>query len=83
MISGDIEVNPGPADGQIHTLDIFHLNIRSIRHITKFRNFCLRFWIICFTETHLDSNVCDSDILLDGYDTTFRRNRNPQGGGIL
>lgn len=29
MISGDIEVNPGPADGQIHTLDI---NIRSIRH---------------------------------------------------
>lgn len=32
MISGDIEVNPGPADGQIHTLDIFHLNIRRIRH---------------------------------------------------
>lgn len=84
MISGDIEANPGPTDGQIHTLDIFHLNIRSIRHkIQSLETFVSDFDILCFTETHLDSKVCDSDILLYGYGTIFRRDRNSHGGGIL
>lgn len=42
ILSGDIEFNPGPTESQIHTLDIFHFNIRHKIQI-KFRNFCLRF----------------------------------------
>lgn len=84
MNSGDIELNPGPTEGQMHTLDIFHLNIRSIRHkIQSLETFVWDFDILCFTETHLDSNVSDNDILLTGYDTIFRRDRNSHGGGIL
>lgn len=71
MISGDIELNPSATEGQIHTLDIFHLNIRSIRHkIQSLETFVWDFDILCFTETHLDSNVSDNDILLSGYYTT-------------
>lgn len=84
MISGGLEVNPGPTEGQIHTLDIFHLNIRSICHkIQCLETFVSDFNILCFTKTHLDSNVCDNDILLNGYDTIFRRDRNSHGEGIL
>lgn len=93
MISGDIELNPGPTDGQIDTLDIFHLYfiyfisihcIRSIRHkIQSLENFVSDFDILCFTETQLDCNVCDNEILLNGYDTIFCRDRNSHGGGIL
>lgn len=81
MISADIEFNPGPTEGQIHTLDIFHLNIR--HKIQSLETFVSDFDILCFTETHLDSNACDNDILLDGYDTIFRRDRNSHGGGIF
>lgn len=73
LTSGDIEVNSGPTEGKIHTLDIFHLNIRSIRHkIQSLKTFVSEFDILSLAKTHLDTNVCDNDILLNGYDTFFR-----------
>ena len=38
--------------------------------------------VVCFSETHLSSNIIDSDLLLNGYNL-FRRDRlNKSGGGI-
>ena len=53
----DIETNPGPET--IHDLSLLHLNIRSIRNKVEYivDNF-LDFQILCFTESHLNDNVC-------------------------
>ncbi|KAK3099985.1 hypothetical protein FSP39_012969 [Pinctada imbricata] len=40
------------------------------------------FDVICVTETHLDSNVPNSDVTIDGYDI-IRQDRSAHGGGIL
>ena len=83
VISGDIETNPGP-NTAIHTLDIFHLNVRSIRHkIQQLISTALDFDILCFTESHLCNNIRNEDIAIDGFNTIFRKDRNAFGGGVL
>ena len=48
----DIEMNPGPNVPGIKSLDIFHLNTRSIRNkIDNIRDLADDFHIICLTET--------------------------------
>ena len=40
--------------------------------------------IICVTESHLDTNIIDNDILIDGFfDQILRKDRNCFGGGVL
>ena len=40
--------------------------------------------IICATESHLDGNILDIDIGIDGFsDKIFRKDRNSFGGGVL
>lgn len=82
MISGDIEVNPGPMTDNV--LDIIHLNIRSIRHkIAHLNTLVHDFDILCFTETHLDDTVSNDSLSLDGFDTIYRKDRNCYGGGVM
>jgi hypothetical protein len=39
--------------------------------------------IICVTESHLDTNIIDNDILIDGFsDQILRKDRNCFGGGV-
>ena len=62
LLCGDIESNPGPIDQNVYTVDILHLNVRSIRN--KIENLLFltsEFDILCFTETHLDANILDRD----------------------
>jgi len=51
LLSGDIELNPGP---DYKALSVLHLNVRSIRNKLDYvaSNLC-NFDILCFTETHL------------------------------
>jgi hypothetical protein len=40
--------------------------------------------IICVTESHLDTNIIDNDIIIDGFsDQILRKDRNCFGGGVL
>jgi hypothetical protein len=40
--------------------------------------------IICVTESHLDTNIIDNDILIDGFsDQILRKDRNCFEGGVL
>ena len=52
----DIHTNPGPEPNEIHSLDIIHLNTRSIRNkLDYLSNVVASFQIACFSETHLDT----------------------------
>ena len=39
--------------------------------------------ILAFTETHLDGNVCNDDIMIENYDKPYRKDRTCHGGGLL
>jgi hypothetical protein len=41
------------------------------------------FDIVFFTEIHLDNQVLDSDIIIEGFETSSRKNRDSRGGGII
>jgi hypothetical protein len=82
LISGDIESNPGPSVWQ--SLDILHLNSRSIRNKTDSNKYLIKdFHILCFTETHLDPNILDGNVLIEGFKNISRRDRNSFGGGVM
>ena len=64
MLSGDVEVNPGPEKKDKDFLSIFHWNLNSISAYDYSKLFLLnlynsphKFDIICLSETYLDSNT--------------------------
>lgn len=86
ILSGDVETNPGPEHLHVtqFTLDIFHLNVRSIRNkFDQFLSLVSDYDILCFTESHLDSNIMNDEISIDGFNTIFRKDRNSYGGGVI
>ena len=78
MICMDIHPNPGPNDtNSAHTIDILHLNTRSIRNKLNFiSNLSNSYQVVCFSETHLDDKcTIDSNSLhLEGFDIPLRKN---------
>lgn len=71
---GDVENNPGPIEDNAYTLDILHLNVRSIRNkIENLLYLVSDIDILCFTESHLDTNVLDKDITIEGSNTIVRK----------
>jgi hypothetical protein len=67
LLSGDVEMNPGPTHGDVlnKSISILHHNIRSLRNkIQDIANIVDQFDIICFTETHLVHSISDVDIFL-------------------
>lgn len=82
ILSGDIELNPGPS---VNNLNIWYSNVRSLNH-TKLLSIkseiANEFDIIALTETFLHQNsTCDLN--LDGYHPLFRKDRaNRFGGGV-
>jgi hypothetical protein len=41
------------------------------------------FDIVVFTKTHLDNQLLDSDIIIEGFETPSRKNRDSRRGGII
>lgn len=82
-MSGDVERNPGPVD-DVNTLSFFHLNVRSIRKKMDFVkcNF-LNFDILCFTETHLTSQIISDHINLEGFNGIYGKDVSAYSSGIL
>ena len=82
LLSGDVEPNPGPYNG---TLDLLHLNIRSLRNKLEFiKDNLLNFDIMCFTETHLTEVITDEQILIDDfYHELFRKDFSSHSSGLI
>ena len=66
-------------------LSLIHLNIQSICPKLDIINGNLRdFDILCFTESWLDPNVNDSELMLDNFNIPFRHDRQDRaGGGVI
>ena len=76
MLSGDVEVNPGPKKKDKDCLSICHWNLNSISGYDYSKLFLLNscnslhmFDIICLSETYLDSNtpLHDDSLEISGY----------------
>ena len=94
MLSGDVNLNPGPQVNvqQQNKWDIFkkrglhflHLNINSLLpKIEDLRSIAklTHAAIIGISETKLDKTVFDSEVLIEGYDL-IRKDRNRNGRGV-
>ena len=80
----DVHPNPGPTPSDNSSLDILHLNTRSIRYKIEYLSVLLEsYHILCFSETHLDANVDTSSQAKEGFDTPIRKDRTRNGGGIM
>ena len=78
ILDNDIHQNPGTEE---YEFSVFHLNARSVRNNLSYLE---ESSIICVTESHLDGNILDTDIGIDGFsDKIFRKDRNSFGGGVL
>ena len=83
LICMDIQENPRPVSEGNYSLDIIHLNTRSIRNkIDYLSNLVESCQIACFSETHLDTDIDSNDLKFDGFDDPIRNVRNRNGGGI-
>ena len=76
ILSGDVEVNPGPTNSVSGCLSICHRNLNSISAHDYSKLFLLKadilvhkFDIICLSETYLDSTVSlyDGNLVISGY----------------
>ena len=84
LICMDIQENPGPVSEGNYSLDIIHLNTRSIRNkIDYLSNLVESCQIACFSETHFDTDIDSNDLKFDGFDEPIRKDRNRNGGGIM
>ena len=83
LICMDVHPHPGPIITDIHSLDIFHLNSRSIRHkLDNIYDVADDFHVLCFSETHLDPSIGTDALELEGFDTPLRKDRSQHGGRI-
>ena len=76
LLSGDVEINPGPRRNTDETFSICHLNLNSLLAYDYNKLFLLRAYItvhkfdaICLSETYLDSAVAsdDGNLEITGY----------------
>ena len=84
ILSGDIELNPGPDDTlREYCVSVLHCNMRSIRNQLEYiiGNFC-DFDCLCFTETHLDDSVENVNISFTDFSIPFRKDRTNHGGWL-
>ena len=94
MLSGDVEVNPGPKKKDKDCLSISHWNLNSISAYDYSKVFLLnsynslhKFDIICLSETCLDSNTPLDDENLEIFGYALVRSDHPsnakRGGACL
>ena len=70
----DIHSNRDPhmSDSDIGTLDIFHLNTRSIRNKTEdIVTVADEYYVLCFSETHLDHRIDTAALVIEGMTCRF------------
>ena len=88
IMSGDVLENPGPdlnTSADSDSLSIIHLNIRSIRNkIDYIKDSLADFDILCFTETHLNHDISNEELFIEGFQPVkFRKDVSPHSAGLL
>ena len=86
LICMDIHPNLGPASSDLNgtSLDIFHLNVRSIRNkLEDIYAIAEEYHILCSSETHLDQSIDSSSLVLEGFGLPIRKFRSQHGGGVM
>ena len=75
VLGNDVHPSAGPHD---YELSIVHLNARSVRNkLSYVEDIASESSIICVTESHLDTNIVDNDIIIDGFsDQILMKDRN-------
>ena len=59
-------------------------NARSIKgKSTELQILSCQYYILCLTETHIDSTFVNNEILFSSDKALYRRDRNVHGGGVL
>jgi hypothetical protein len=94
LLSGDINVNPGPPDTSNDCVNwgifkrrgyhLLHLNVNSLLpKVDELRTIAktTNAALIGITESKLDDSISDSEITIVGYDL-LRKDRNRHGGGV-
>ena len=80
LCCGDIHPNPGP---DTNFFSVMHLNIRSlIGKIDLIHAEYNTYDIICLSETWLNRDIPNKDIMIPGYHIPIRRDRLTRGGGV-
>ena len=72
LLSGDVELHPGPDTSSSQTLSIYHWNLNSLS-VRKFEKVNLlsafntlhNFDILCLSETYLNSGILSDDVNLE------------------
>ena len=95
--SGDVEKNPGPEDDNISdtassesfpvynaNFSVVHYNVQSVKYKLdiiepEFSNFS----VVALTETWLNELTTNQDLVMNNFQTPFRRDRDDSHGGIL
>jgi len=79
VLDNDVHPNPGPRE---HEFSVFHVNARSVRNkIFYIEDIASESSVICITESHLDNNVSNSDMVIDEFSCDiFRKDRSCFGG---
>ena len=87
LMSGDVAENPGPLENRHEAqncISLAHLNIRSIRtKLDYIKDFFMDFDILCFTETHLNDEVKNDFLMLDGFSDPIRFDKSAFSSGLL
>ena len=95
LLSGDIEVNPGPTSSQnlipniskscSSNISIVHYNVQSFLNKKDILYAELHhFDVVAFSETWLTNNTNNEDILFSNYHVPYRKDRSTDAhGGIL
>ena len=88
IMSGDVLENPGPdlnTSADSDSLSIIHLNIRSIRNkIHYIKDSLADFDILCFPETHLNHDISNEELFIEGFQPVkFRKDVSPHSAGLL
>ena len=83
ILSGDIEINPGPNYTNSNSLSIIHLNANRMKN--KLQQIQLRIKdidIVTISETWLGPEIADNDLILSGFHKPIRKDRDGTGGGV-
>lgn len=84
LCAGDVELNPGPFQTEVSdNLSIIHNNIKSLRYKIDYLSVEAKYHdIITLSETWLNKEIPNENLILPNFSPPFRRDRDDNHGGV-